>query len=386
MSEKKTGKTLTECFAEEIKKGLNDYAQKMDIDRYFVIYTNGGEAEDVTFSPYEAREPSERAQTVYGVFDADPSRLAPMQGVTVVTYTGTLDIMVEAKLGRTTQIGEFEEVTVIEQLLNGFGQLANGSVYDYEDNEGKRFTVTANFSPAFCGDWQVHSTVFGEVIPVSMSVYLTAVENGVSASDLKLWIDGQPIYYENLVLTRQKTPDQYTYKKGESVKSTIVQHAFGVDFTMPLLRNSISAVIAKEIVDGSYNTPHIVTVEMPGNIENDYLCIFGNGSLTSQPGKNVGATVSLIEVKEGVAFDNFKPDDRLYKENNQLQGNTGEWFTTNDLILGAPDKNRYSFFAISTDGSTIKYGSFEYDYQGKVIVKTNGIEESHIWVSNYGES
>lgn len=298
--------SLINDLCEKMQDGLNDTAQSFGLKHTFCIYTDAGQMPSVQNDPYEVRDAETRSHTVYGILDADPSRLAPIRGLSVITLAGTLEVMAEAKLGHSAQGGELVEAQRIESLLNAYGQCENGAVYDYEDDGGKTYTVTLNFSPAVLGDWQVHSTVLGEVIPVSMSVYLSAVENGVSANDLKVWIDGYPVYYESLNLTRQKTVDQYTYKQGESIRSTVLQHGFGVDLTMPVLKNKLSFIAAVEILRGEFNVPHVVSVEMPtyaGDLRFDYLCTFGNSSAASQPGKNVGATVSLVECKMEMAAD-----------------------------------------------------------------------------------
>lgn len=378
-------------FAEIIRNGLDDYAVKIGVDRTFCIFTDAGEYESVSYNPHEPRDPDNIAGKIYGILDADPSKLAPIPGLSVVTYSGTLEIMVEAKHDNNPQNGEFEEVSRIEGLLNAYGRHANGEVYQYTDKDEKEFAVTVNFSPAVVGDWQIHSTVFGEVIPVSMSIYLTAVENGVGSNDLKLWIDGYPVYYENLVLTRQKTPDQYTYEKNGSIKSTILQHAFGVDFTAPLLRGKLSDAILRENLDGSFNTPHVVTIAVNSgkemSIVKNYLCTFGNSSLALQPGKNVGATVSLVEVKNdiaafaaGVALQNLGEQwgERSYIERS---------FITFGDILDAPkvaQGSRCTFIAAALEQPSeneykvlsLHYGSFCCSdvAEGETVV--SGIEAS----------
>lgn len=395
-------KPLTDHFADMLADGLNSYAHVNNVQRTFKIITNGGEAEDVSFDPYEARDAKERAGVVFGVFDADPSRLAPMRGITVITYTGTLDLMVEAKHGRTEQSGEFEEVTLMEQLLNGYAQSENGTVFEYKDKDGKAFTVTANFSPAVTGEWQVHSTLFGEVVPVSVSVYLTAVENGISANDMRIWVDGYPVYYESLVLTRQKTPDQHTFEQSGSIKTSILQHAFGLDFTTPLLRSRLSRAISRESLMGGFNTPHVVTVELPGekdsdseSIKKDYLCTFGTSSLTSQPGKNVGATVSLVELKEELALATLIKDKQALTVGDLFKALKGVAVQSNAIKAKQlfeqgtkPDDKSYAFIAVlkvNDVAKAIRFGSFVFDCaEEKIIIAEDYYNTADVWVS-YGE-
>lgn len=378
-------------FAKIIQNKLNEYAIKAGVDREFCVLTDAGEYEDVSYNPHDPRDPQDIAKKIYCILDADPSKLAPIPGLSVVTYAGTLDVMVEAKLERDPLSREFDEVARIESLLNAYSREANGTVYKYPSEDAPTFTVTVSFSPAVIGDWQVHSTVFGEAVPISMSVYLTAVESGVSANDLKLWIDGCPVYYESLVLTRQKTPDQYTYEKDESVKSTVLQHAFGVDFTAPVLNRSLSEAIVKETLSGSFNTPHVVTVEVGGGHEyvKDYLCAFGTNSLTSQPGKNVGATVSLVEVKESIAsecVDTFEDDRWMHSIKNF---GDFERITVRDILdfsekgdgsdcRTLTEKKRYAFVFGCVGVQKIYYGSFVYSSEKEDLVLVENVDTA-LW-------
>ena len=311
---------MIQWFAKKImEQGLNDLAAVANIPRTFVIYADAGERPDVAYNPTDEREASDIEGKVFGVFDAQPSRMAPIPGITVVSITGTLSLLPEVKLSASG--GQLSEVSVIEDILESFGRANNGKTYAYTDEEdGTEFNVSVNFSPVVSGDWQMHSTALGETIPLNMSVYLTAVQKGVSSNDVTVYVDGYPIFYESLLVSRQKTLDQFTYEK-DPIKSVAVQHAFGVDIVFPLLKSRISKALLAEILDGSFTTPHSVVLSYP-EIEREYTCVLGPSNAPAKPGQNVGVSVSFVEAKKDVALNEIGTRLR----------NLGEHFSTRGLV------------------------------------------------------
>lgn len=309
---------MIQWFSKVIEQGLNDLAVIAKIPRTFVIYADAGERPDVAYNPTDERAAADIEGKVYGVFDAQPSRMAPIPGITVVSITGTLSLLPEVKLSEG--VGQFSEVSVIEDILESFGRANNGKTYAYTDEDGTEFNVSVNFSPVVSGDWQMHSTALGETIPLNMSVYLTAVQKGVSSNDVTVYVDGYPIFYESLLVSRQKTLDQFTYEE-ESIKSVTTQHAFGVDIVFPLLKSRISKALLAEILDGSFTTPHSVVLSYP-DIEREYMCVLGPSNAPAKPGQNVGLSVSFVEAKKDVAL----------KEIGTRLRNLGEHFSSIGLV------------------------------------------------------
>ena len=292
---------MIEWYARLMQSALNDISLKLDKSNpLFVIYTDAAEAPDADSYKEASDNDVEPPKLVFGIFDAQPSRMAPIPGITVLSITGTLTVMPEAKRDRSTVVGPYDEQTLVEGILNTFTREENGKTHLYTDGLGNEFNVSVSFSPVVCGDWQVHSIEYGETVPLSLSVYLTAVQCGVSSNDVELFIDGYPIFYESLVPARQKTADQFTYKF-EPVKSVAIQHAFSIDAILPLQRSRICDALLAELMDGSFTTPHMVTLKYP-SIERNYLCLLGNSNAPAKPGLNVGLSLSFLEAKQDVAY------------------------------------------------------------------------------------
>ncbi|MBQ8908330.1 MAG: hypothetical protein IJY71_07080 [Clostridia bacterium] len=297
---------MIKWFAKEMEKTLNALAVANGLERSFVIFADAGERPDVEYDPTDERSALDIEGKIYGVFDAQPSRMAPIPGVTVLSITGTLTVFPEVKLDRNSDSGQFDEGIKIEELLSLYARENNGRTYKYPDpDEPSRnnveYNVAVNFSPVVCGDWEMHSTALGETVPLNMSVYLTAVESGVSSNDVTVYVDGYPIFYESMLPSRQKTLDQFTYENAP-IKSVAVQHAFGLDIVFPLLKNRICTALLEELLDGSFTTPHSVVLAYPDGIEREYLCLMGSSNSPAKPGQNVGVSVSFVEAKRDVAL------------------------------------------------------------------------------------
>ncbi len=290
--------TLNAKLLEFVRDGLNDAAAGV-LD--FAIFSEVGERESVRTNDFETREPAELLRKIYGTLYLDPSNRAPIKGLSVLTIRATLEVLCELRRVPTDPSGEFPELERLRSVLDTFAESFNGQTFA-EVLDGKTFNITPNFSPAVVGDVMEVVSNFGEVLPLFLSVTFTAVEGGVSSNDVTIYIDGYPVYYESAVFTRSKMVDQYTYSIGAPLTANTVQHGFGVDFIAPLLTGALGDSLMQEILRGSFNDAHAVIIEHAETengerkkVFNTYLCIFGNSSANLMPGKNVGATVSLVE-------------------------------------------------------------------------------------------
>ena len=381
---------MIEWYARLMQSALNDISLKLDKSNpLFVIYTDAAEAPDADSYKEASDNDVEPPKLVFGIFDAQPSRMAPIPGITVLSITGTLTVMPEAKRDRSTVVGPYDEQPLVEGILNTFTREENGKTHLYTDGLGNEFNVSVSFSPVVCGDWQVHSIEYGETVPLSLSVYLTAVQRGVSSNDVELFIDGYPIFYESLVPARQKTADQFTYKF-ESVKSVAIQPAISIDVTLPLQRSKICDALLAELMDGSFTTPHMVTLKYP-SIERNYLCLLGNSNAPAKPGLNVGLSLSFLEAKEDVAYagvgtrlselgTQFAPAKAIEGQSITIGKLKSAFAGEVTLVKG----RRYAYALQSPDYESSHFGQFEYQGVDGTSLKTG---EHPSWLARitYGE-
>lgn len=368
---------MIQWYAKKIEEGLNDLAVNSGIERTFKIFADSGELPDVAYDPTDERDAQRIEGEIYGVFDAQPSRLAPIPGVTVLSINGTLSVLPEIKLGRSVESGEFQEDHIVEDLLEAFVRENNGKTYEYIDDADseKKFTVSASFSPVVCGDWEMHSTALGETIPLSVSVYLTAVQSGVSSNDVTVYIDGYPVFYESLLPARQKTLDQFTYSR-EPIKSVVEQHAMTIDIVLPLLRNKICDALLEEMLDGSFTVPHSVVLKYPSG-EREYICTLASANAPAKPGQNVGMALSFVEAKKDVALEEM--GEQLERLGSQFKRETMvapsyDGIYINDISgaygITLEKGKRYAYAMIPYVGGRL-FGSFEYDGENKRLLETS---------------
>lgn len=284
-------------FIESLKEGLDNYSQSLGFPRSFNIFREAGERGTLAFNAFEQRTTEEMLSEVYATLYVTPSQMLPIKGLSVLNISAVLEVLVDANKSPTESDGSFTEVNTLLDILNGFTSQINGEVF-VADESGKNYSVTVNFSPATVGEWRLESSLTGEIVPVSVSVYLRAVENGISSNDITIKIDNDEVYFESCVFTRNKVVEPYTYTEGAPTKSTAIQHGFGVDLVLPLINSTVGTKIIDEVLDGSLNTPHAVYIKIGNATGRSYNCIFGNSSLSGQVGKNIGVTVSFVEVHE----------------------------------------------------------------------------------------
>lgn len=385
---------MIEWYAKKMESALNDISYAMGGENpYFVIFTDSAEAPDADAYKEAADNDVEVPNLVFGTFDAQPSRMAPIPGITVVSITGTLTFMPEIKRDRSMQFGSYEELSAIEGILNTFTRQENGKTYSFTDALDHEFNVSVNFSPVVCGDWQVHSTEYGETVPLSLSVYLTAVQRGVSSNEVGLFIDGYPIFYESLLPARQKTTDQFTYMR-DSVKSVVLQHAMLVDVVLPLQRSRICDALLEEVLSGSFTLPHIVTLKYPST-EHNYMCILGTSNVPAKPGQNVGLSLSFVEAKEDVALGEM--DDTLDTLGNQFAPHKSVYSqgemtikSLKDAYEGSEDApvlevgKLYAYAIRTSPAQGSKLGVFRYD--GRDTVRLGFFCNGYAYVRlTYGE-
>lgn len=288
---------IIDDFISTLKTGLEAYAATSGDARTFHIFKEAGERGVLAFNAFEQRTTEEMLSEVFATLYVTPSQMLPIPGLSVLNISATLEVLVDVNKTPADSDGSYPELDYILSLLQGYTSENNGSIYTMTEGEGekkKSYTVTVNYSPATASTWRLESSLTGEVVPVSVSVFLRAVENGVSTNDISIKIDGHDVFFESVSFTRNKVVEPYTFSTGEAAQSTAIQHAFGIDLVLPLLTGSVGDIVRNEVLRGSLNETHEVWVKI-GNAEKTYNCIFGNSSLSGEVGKNVGVTVSLIE-------------------------------------------------------------------------------------------
>ena len=208
-------------FIETIKSGLDEYSRDLGFPRSFNIFREAGERGTLAFNAFEQRTTEEMLSEVYATLYVTPSQMLPIKELLVLNISAVLEVLVDANKSPQESDGSFPEVEAMLAVLNGYTSQINGEVFTASKGE-KSYSVTVNFSPATVGEWRLESSLTGEIVPVSVSVYLRAVEDGISSNDITIKIDGEDVFFESCVFTRNKVVEPYTYTEGAPTKSTAI--------------------------------------------------------------------------------------------------------------------------------------------------------------------
>lgn len=219
---------------------------------------------------------------ICGVYRMNPMTVTPLQGLLLASATANVDIAAEA-----------DSVAYVRALIDSVAASCNGETVTMEDSDGKSYIVTCSYSTAYVGTERTAPNNTGKMIPVSMTVYYSIIQNGVSSNDVKLTFDGEPIYFTEFSVSHQRVADSYATEEG-TTKAAILQGVRSFDFVSPLLSSNLGKAFRTAILGNEGNKAHCFTVTLDGETY-AYIGVFGNLAATAQPPQNVGSNISILE-------------------------------------------------------------------------------------------
>lgn len=236
---------------------------------------------------------------VNGIFDLTPSELVPIANISMSTTTANIEFAVnidklKKEVDNDGTIIDYPFVRQIRNIWDTMAQTYTGQTISLIDSDNKNYTVILSFTLASVGIVSMLSDDTGEVLPISASVTFTVIENGVSSNNCKIYINGEQVYFNQAVYTRQRALDQVQYVNVGVNKSFATQNGIGIDLTCPLLNSSLGNTIAQDILNGGQNYIYAVCVQLGSNSQT-YIMITGTTQATLQAGINVGVNLGLVE-------------------------------------------------------------------------------------------
>ncbi|MBQ8357873.1 MAG: hypothetical protein IJX39_08730 [Clostridia bacterium] len=217
-----------------------------------------------------------------GIFKMTPMTVTPIQGLFLASATATVDIAAEA-----------DNVGMVRAIIDGVAASSNGETLAMTDENGKTFMVTFSYSTAYVGTERTAPNQTGKMIPVSMTVYFSIIQNGVSSNDVELEIDGHPVFYTEFSANNQRVADSYSVADG-TTRAAILQGARSFDFVSPLLSSELGKMYRDAVFGTEGNTAHCFTVKVDGETY-AYIGVFGNSSASARAPQNVGCNISIME-------------------------------------------------------------------------------------------
>lgn len=272
---------------ESFETALNEYAASKSYNRNLIIYPFVGE-----------RRPNERIENsnavthnIYGVFNESPSTLTAVSGLTIVQISATVSFVcnLHSILDETDETEtDYAEVSALQELLDDFVQLHNGTV---ENN------VLTYYSLSSVGDAEIGSTETGEYVPVAVNISYIYADKCYFGEDIQLYIDGVRMWYTSFSKTQNKTLETALFEGKDRLEGAAVEKMNGIDFVVPLTEDNAHIIDTDE---SDLNAWHWVKV-MRGDHVETYRMLIANRVRASEPTVITTVSASLAEVLDSVA-------------------------------------------------------------------------------------
>lgn len=220
-----------------------------------------------------------------GVLTIVDSSIVPTQTMTVASQTAALEICVRLDDPKTDE----ETIAKHRAVLDGY----------FTDKPSVQMTdgysVTATYALADSGTVEQRDGV-GTSFTFRVNIEYSFIEGGLSSYDCVFLLDGVQIPYTSFHMTRNPTIDSTPYSDtAGNAGSVNTADMLGFDIQIPAqsVQNGVSEVLIDQLLDGSGNTSHVLTVQL-GTHTRTYSVIFGQTDIVIEGVANAGHNVSLI--------------------------------------------------------------------------------------------
>ena len=266
--------------------------------------------------------------------------------------------------------------TKLNAVRNRLQSIFQGiTVEDMQDDDGKTFSVTTAYSLSE-GRMREQAPMIGDSFSFYVTIYYSFVENGINSRDLTFMLDGVLLPSQLLTVFRTPTMDGNVYSntKDGAVKNIASQSSFSATINMPSFdKDRATNYIIEYVMRGKLNQAHLLTFSING-IEESYIVTYGENRLMSEPIKNVGEYITLVECPNDYELIYFSKDYFIYQPT-----------ASNYSITPSSGAQTYVFSEGSADGfynETTSFESSAIDY----IVSTKSLTGSNIRLLQEGEN
>lgn len=252
----------------------------------FSVYTDTGDYKKATRSYNTVTE------YINGLFIVTGSSVEYAGEQEIVSISTELKFLIS--LNDDTDInGNFENVQTFRETLSEAFSSVTPKFNITED--GKTYTVVVGYNLPATGIREQRTGV-GDSITFSCSVYFAYLSNAVNASDIHLTIDGEPVYFLAIALSRRPSLIANLFTDNVNGESTVYTESAGfvIDLTLPAFIAKVGGIISNFILGLSDpNEPHTIVLDYGGKVVEKQM-IFGETSAEGQGIENVRYTVSLV--------------------------------------------------------------------------------------------
>lgn len=224
---------------------------------------------------------------IYGVFHADSASITAVNSPFCAMLTAKVEFAVPTELLDDA----LAHINVVAEQLNG-------TTFTLKD-AGFSYSVSYQMTTASVGAKVEVATGCGEIFPVSQTITYVIIENGLSAYDVTLQIDGLRVPILSFVESKTHTTTMLASEDGRG-ETTSDMEAYGIDFTTPALLNDFGDIVEDAIQGIGKNQAHCVIITKQGR-KSCHIMQFTIAKATIQAPQNVGYNISMTEVKPTLA-------------------------------------------------------------------------------------
>ena len=199
-----------EDFAKQVEDRLNVIASNYEGAIPFKIYTNLGDYVQAY------RVINEIEQYQFGIMRVLPSEIVPVKGLSVQNLVIQVEFGVEIDKSELDDDGNYLQVVYAQKILNEYAQSTTGTTETITGLDQKDYTVAYGINPCTVGSVTMTSSDKGEVLPVQITIDVSAVENGVNLNDIDVFIDGEAVYPLSIQATRKRVPNENSFSNKTS--------------------------------------------------------------------------------------------------------------------------------------------------------------------------
>lgn len=290
----------TKQLIDELNKSLNEKASDSGLSVGFQIYSDFGDYDPPTF------EKNVFTKFVQGVASLTASSIVPINGLKVASETLSVSLAIEIEKGVDKSTGDLivsneSEIEGIKAVLNSV--LSNSSAIEIKDEreQNTTFTVAVYGSQLQTQIAEIRSNV-GASIEFSFNLYYSFVENGINSSFIDVEVDGEKLFFTQLIMSRTPSMDGGAFDGTEgTARSYPTVSGFELDLTLPALKDSAFCNKALAYLVSGEVEVMSVNVSIGGNdwgIQGEYSMIFAPTHITVQGIENAGLSVKLVQYLE----------------------------------------------------------------------------------------
>ena len=254
----------------------------------YALYCDIGEIESAV------RKKNEVFYPVCGLFKMQPMQVTAIRSPIIGVASADIEIIAPTHM--------LEEVraklnTSVVTELNGASVILRD-----EQNESVYYSVSFTVQTCTVGEKLDIGAWYGECATLRQTVSFVIIEEGVSAYDTALKIDGMNVPILTLAETKVHTTS--VYSDSRAIGSTASElEAYGIDFTTPYIKSELCELFHNAVNCREGNRAHCVEITKNG-ITNAYIMAISSASDTVQPPSNIGFNISLTEINTNVGrFD-----------------------------------------------------------------------------------